>query len=130
MKALGSLLLVLGIVGLLLNLIFWLPAEFNLVIMVLISILCLVAIWGGGKLALSQIRIEVAQEPVKNYESTTQPAQGQQQSLTCPKCGWEVVPNQRFCGACGSSLMSCCPTCGAAVPATSKFCANCGARLG
>jgi hypothetical protein len=51
MKAIGGLLLVLGIIGLLLNLILWLPAGFNLIVMVLISVVCFVAIWGGGKLS-------------------------------------------------------------------------------
>jgi hypothetical protein len=51
MKAIGGLLLVLGIIGLLLSLILWLPAGFNLIVMVLISVVCFVAIWGGGKLS-------------------------------------------------------------------------------
>jgi TRAP-type C4-dicarboxylate transport system permease small subunit len=66
MKAIGGLLLVLGITGLLLNLILWLPLRLNLIIMVLISVVCFVAIWGGGKLA--QAKTAFVQEPAKKYD--------------------------------------------------------------
>ena len=127
MKAIGGLLLVLGIMGLLLNLILWLPAKFNLIVMVLISVVCFVAIWGGGKLL--QAKTAFVQEPAKKYEPTAQQAQWVQQKVACPKCGCQVVPGQRFCGACGSSLESYCATCGGAITAPSRFCGNCGARL-
>jgi len=128
MKAIGGLLLVLGIIGLLLSLILWLPAGFNLIGMVLISVVCFVAIWGGGK--LSQTKIEFAKERTTKYETTTQSTQEIRQRIICPRCGWLGVSGQRFCGACGSSLAYCCPTCGASITAESKFCPNCGARLG
>jgi hypothetical protein len=128
MKAIGRLLLVLGLMGLLLNLILWLPSRLNLIIMVLISVVCFVAIWGGGK--LSQAKTAFVQEPAKKYESTAQQAQWVQQKVACPKCGCQVVPGQRFCGACGSSLASYCATCGGAITTPSRFCGNCGARLG
>ena len=127
MKAIGGLLLVLGILGLLLNLILWLPARLNLIIMVLISVVCFVAIWGGGK--LSQTKAAFVQEPTKKDKSTAQQTQWVQQKVACPKCGFQVVPGQQFCGSCGSSLTSYCATCGAAITAPSKFCGNCGARL-
>src|SRR4030042_1376597 len=66
MKSIGGLLLVLGIVGLLLNLILWLPAGFNLIVVVPISIVCFVAIWGGGK--LSQAKTELVPAPAKQSE--------------------------------------------------------------
>lgn len=128
MKAIGGLLLVLGIIGLLLNLILWLPAGFNLIVMVLISVVCFVAIWGGGR--LSQTKIEVAKERATKYETTAQLTQEIRQKIACPRCGWLGASGQRFCGACGSSLAYCCPTCGASIAPESKFCPNCGARLG
>jgi hypothetical protein len=128
MKAIGGLLLVLGIIGLLLNLILWLPAGFNLIVMVLISVVCFVAIWGGGR--LSQTKIEVAKEWATKYETTAQSTQEMRQKIACPRCGWPSASGQRFCGACGSSLAYCCPTCGASIAPESKFCPNCGARLG
>ena len=128
MKAIGGLLLVIGVVGLLLNLILWLPAQLNLIIMVLISVACFVAIWGGGKLSQAKAAFFV-QEPEKKHEPTARQAQWIQQKGACPKCGCQVIPGQQFCGACGSSLTSYCAICGAAITAPSKFCGNCGARL-
>jgi RNA polymerase subunit RPABC4/transcription elongation factor Spt4 len=127
MKALGIFLLVLGIVGLLLSLILWLPMRFNLIVLVLISAVCFVVIWGGGR--LSQPKSDLAPEPAKNYEPMPQQPQWVQQKVACPKCGYQVAPGQRFCGGCGSSLESYCARCGIAITAPSKFCSNCGARL-
>jgi hypothetical protein len=127
MKAIGGLLLVLGILGLLLSLIFWLPARFNLIVLILISVVCFVAIWGGGRLL--QTKAKFVPEMAKKYEPVAQTVQWVQQKVTCPKCGGEIVPGQRFCGGCGSSLESYCARCGVAITAPSKFCGNCGARL-
>jgi hypothetical protein len=85
MKAIGGLLLVLGIIGLLLNLILWLPAKFNLIVMVVISVVCVMAIWGGGK--LSQAKTVVVKESAKKYEPKVQPSEGIQQRVVCPRCG-------------------------------------------
>ena len=128
MKAIGGVILGLGIVGLLLSLILWLPAGFAPIVVVLISVVCFVAIWGGGKLL--QAKTEFVPEPVKGYEPTTQQAQWGQQSATCPKCGAQIAPGQQFCGTCGSSLKSYCAACGSAITSPSRFCGNCGARLG
>lgn len=127
MKAIGGLLFVLGIMGLLLNLILWLPGRLSLIIMVLISAVCFVAIWGGGK--LSQTKPAFLQASTKKHEPMAQQAQQVQQKVACPKCGCQIDPGQQFCGACGSSLVSYCATCGAAITSPSKFCVNCGARL-
>ena len=127
MKAVGGIVLGLGIVGLLLNLILWLPAEFNPIVVVLISVVCFVAIWGGGKLL--QVKTEFVPEQVKGYEPTTQQAQWVQQSAACPKCGGQIAPGQQFCGTCGSNLKSYCAACGSAITSPSRFCGNCGARL-
>ncbi len=127
MRAIGGILLVLGIVGLLLNLILWLPTGFNLIVVVPISIVCFVAIWGGGK--LSQAKTELVTAPAKQYEPTAQQPQWIQQSVACPKCGCQLVPGQQFCGGCGSSLQSYCARCGGAITAPSRFCGNCGTRL-
>ena len=70
MKAIGGLLLVLGIMGLLLNLILWLPARLSLIIMVLISTVCFVAIWGGGK--LSQTKVGFVRELAEKHKPVAQ----------------------------------------------------------
>jgi len=127
MRAIGGFLLVLGMAGLLLNLILWLPTGFNLIVVVLISTVCFVAIWGGGRLA--QTKAELVPEPGKQYEPAAQQPQWIQQNVACPKCGCQVAPGQQFCGGCGSSLESYCARCGAAITAPSRFCGNCGARL-
>ena len=128
MKAIGGLLVVLGIIGLLLNLIFWLPAKFNLIVVVLISVVCLVAIWGGGRLSLP--KAELVTQPAGKYEPTSQPAQWPPPAgVICPKCGCQIVPGQKFCGGCGSSLVSYCAACGAAIASPSRFCGRCGAGL-
>lgn len=127
MKAIGGFLLILGIMGLLLNLILWLPAKFNLIVMVVIFIVCVAIIWGGGKLA--QSKTVVVREPATKYETKVQPSGGIQPRIVCFRCGWLGAAGQRFCGACGSSLVYCCPTCGAGIASASRFCSNCGARL-
>ncbi|OGN91778.1 MAG: hypothetical protein A2Z75_05595 [Chloroflexi bacterium RBG_13_50_10] len=129
MKSIGILLLILGIVGLLLNLIFWLPAQFNLIVAVLISVVCLAAVWGGGR--LSQPKTELATQPAGKYEPMAQPAQWTQPApgVMCPKCGCQIMPGQQFCGGCGSSLVSYCARCGAAIVSPSRFCGSCGFRL-
>jgi hypothetical protein len=128
MKAIGMILLVLGIVGLLLNLILWLPAKFNLIIVALISVVCLVTIWGGGN--LSQTKTELVKETVKQPGPAAQQSQWVEPKITCPKCGCKIMPGQNFCGGCGSSLTSYCAACGTTVTSPTKFCGNCGARLG
>ena len=50
MKVIGVLLLLLGLVGLVLILILWLPAKFNPIVVTIISVTCLVVVWGGGRL--------------------------------------------------------------------------------
>jgi hypothetical protein len=127
MKAIGGLLLVLGMLGLLLSLILWLPARFNLIVLILISVVCFVAIWGGGRLL--QTKAKFVPEPAGKYESVAQQTQWVQQKVACPKCGYQIVPGQRFCGGCGSSLESYCARCGVAIITPSKFCGNCGAKL-
>ncbi|MBN2463668.1 MAG: zinc ribbon domain-containing protein [Dehalococcoidia bacterium] len=127
MRAIGVILLVLGIIGLLLNLILWLPAGFNMIVIMLISTVCFVAIWGGGRLL--QTKTELVAEPAKQYKPMSQQPHWMQQDIVCPNCGCQVAPGQQFCGGCGSTLKSYCARCGAAVTAPSVFCGNCGARL-
>ena len=127
MRAIGGLLLVLGMAGLLLNLILWLPTGFDLIFVVLISIVCFVAVWGGGK--LSQTKTGLVTEPARQYEPAPQQPQWVQQSVACPKCGCQVVPGQQFCGGCCSTLEFYCARCGVAITAPSRFCGNCGAKL-
>lgn len=49
--------------------------------------------------------------------------------LTCPECGRERAPEDRFCAGCGASLAQLCPDCGAPFDEGDRFCARCGARL-
>ena len=55
MKAIGGLLLVVGMIALLLSLILWLPADFSVVVVVLISVVCFGAIGGGGSLSQTML---------------------------------------------------------------------------
>jgi len=131
MKVIGVMLLILGIVGLVLALIFWLPSQFSPIVVVLISVACLVAVWGGG--TLYQSKAVLMTQPSGKYEpvSSTQPAQSPQPAAgaLCPRCGLPVMPGQQYCGGCGSSLMSYCARCGAAIKEPSRFCGSCGTRL-
>jgi hypothetical protein len=130
MKAIGIILLLLGIIGLVLTLIFWLPSQFSPIILVLISAVCLVAVWGGG--ALYQSNAVILTQPAGKGEPV--PAQPDQLSqpaagILCPRCGCQVTPGQQYCGGCGSSLVSYCARCGATIREPSRFCGTCGARL-
>ncbi len=127
MKAIGGLLIVLGLIGLLLTLIFWLPAKINLPIVLFVSIVCLVSIWGGGKLSLKAVRTR--EKPIDKYAPGIQQAYRVQHGVACPRCGTSVVHGQKFCGDCGLSLLLYCPACGVAVMSQSKFCGTCGTRL-
>jgi hypothetical protein len=129
MKAVGVLLLIVGLVGLLLNLIFWLPAKFNLVVVVFISAVCLAAVWAGG--ILYQSKTELVTQPAGQYQPV--PSQTQWPSpkvgAICPKCNSQIMPGQQFCGGCGSNLVSYCAKCGVTLKEPSRFCGKCGARL-
>ncbi len=48
---------------------------------------------------------------------------------TCPTCGKENAPEQKFCGECGAQLGAVCPACQAPNPPENKFCGECGAPL-
>ena len=126
-RVVGRILFILGAIGLLLTLITWLPTGIRLVVMVVISVVCLVLVWGGGKMSLSEVMIET--EPRREYRQGPQQVQGVRQGIMCPRCGSLCALGQRFCGACGAGLASGCPKCGAVVDPASRFCTNCGARL-
>jgi class 3 adenylate cyclase/tetratricopeptide (TPR) repeat protein len=49
--------------------------------------------------------------------------------MTCPQCGAENPPGQRFCGQCGNALAAGCPACGAQNAPGNKFCGECGTPL-
>jgi hypothetical protein len=129
MKAIGAFLLILGLAGLVLNLIFWQTAQFNLFIVFVISAVCLLAVWGGGKLfqpGVVATQRETAYTHINPQETGRffQPA-----ATACPKCGSQIVPGQQFCGGCGSSLVTYCARCGNAISEPSRFCGRCGAKL-
>ena len=127
MKALGALLLVFGLIGLLLDLIFWLPAKFSPMVAALIGAACLVVVWGGGRMAkivptaLGMGRHEAVSSQTPSGFTTT--------AASCPKCSCQVMLGQQFCGGCGSSLVSYCAKCGNTVAEPARFCGRCGARL-
>ncbi len=50
--------------------------------------------------------------------------------MKCPNCGFESLPEMRFCGMCGARLIRTCPECGFANPLIYNFCGMCGAVLG
>ena len=129
MKAIGVLLLILGLMGLLLNLIFWLPAKFNLVVVVFISTVCLAAVWAGGR--LSQPETELVAQSAGQYQPMSPQAQWPSPTTgaMCPKCSSQILPGQQFCGGCGSNLVSYCAKCGVALKEPSRFCGKCGTRL-
>lgn len=127
MKAIGGLLLVFGIIGLLVTLIFWLPTGMSLPIVLFICVACMVAVWGGGKLASAAAG--AGEKQAKGHVPMAKQSYQIRCKITCPKCGGLVMPGQRFCGDCGVSLVSFCPSCGAAIISLSKFCGYCGTRL-
>lgn len=53
----------------------------------------------------------------------------QQQVSTCPKCGYQNIVGQQFCGNCGTSKVATCPYCRATVDPSHRFCINCGMVL-
>jgi len=128
LKTVGVILLVLGLGGLLLSLIFWLPAKFNLVVAALLVIVSLVAVWGGGKLAQTKVGL-IAQPAGQSRPISAQTKVPPEARIFCPKCGCQIMPGQQFCGGCGSSLISYCARCGNAIIEPSRFCGKCGARL-
>jgi class 3 adenylate cyclase len=50
--------------------------------------------------------------------------------VPCPQCGTANDASQRFCGACGGSLVLACAQCGTQSPAGFRFCGQCGAAIG
>jgi class 3 adenylate cyclase/tetratricopeptide (TPR) repeat protein len=50
--------------------------------------------------------------------------------MQCPRCQHENPAGQKFCGGCGTRLVSICPSCSAANPPGQKFCGECGTALG
>lgn len=46
--------------------------------------------------------------------------------MTCPVCGGDVAPGDRFCRSCGSPLAAACRGCGAPLTPGTAFCAECG----
>ncbi len=49
--------------------------------------------------------------------------------MRCPSCSTDNETGRKFCGECGTRLISGCPSCGAANAPGTKFCGECGAAL-
>jgi class 3 adenylate cyclase len=49
--------------------------------------------------------------------------------MRCARCGTELLPDKKFCQACGTAVSEPCPRCGAAVEAGWRFCPDCGNEL-
>lgn len=128
MKIAGAAILTLGIVGLLLALILWLPSGIDLAVLALISVVCFVSVWGGGRLLMVEAG-DAGKGQANEDETVKQQPQRVQVAVFCTKCGWQGAARYRFCGSCGSALSYRCLACGAVVPSTSKFCTTCGSRL-
>ncbi len=52
-----------------------------------------------------------------------------QQMFNCPRCGWQNMIGQRFCGSCGEVFQYNCPYCNAVVDPAYTSCPSCGAYL-
>jgi hypothetical protein len=50
--------------------------------------------------------------------------------LTCPTCGGDLGPEDRFCSHCGGPAQLHCPKCNTRAAADDHFCRACGASLG
>ena len=46
--------------------------------------------------------------------------------MSCPRCGAQIQPGQKFCAECGLALGGSCPNCGTAYQGSPRFCAECG----
>lgn len=55
-----------------------------------------------------------------------------EKKIICPNCGVENKLGMKFCGNCGSKLVTTiiCPNCGKEIPEGMKFCGECGRPLG
>jgi class 3 adenylate cyclase len=49
--------------------------------------------------------------------------------VSCPSCGAQNAPGQKFCGECGAALTGVCASCGTQNPPGQKFCGECGAAM-
>lgn len=49
--------------------------------------------------------------------------------MNCANCGYENLPEMRFCGRCGASLGITCHVCGFVNPREHRYCGKCGTRL-
>lgn len=49
--------------------------------------------------------------------------------MFCKQCGFDSPEDMKFCGQCGSSLMSSCPKCSAENPGNFKYCGYCATAL-
>lgn len=128
MRIAGAAILTLGMVGLLLALILWLPAGIDLTLLALISVTCFASVWGGGRLLMAEAG-DVEKGEADENETARQQPQHVQVVVFCTRCGWQGASGHRFCGDCGSAVSYRCPACGAVVPSTSRFCTTCGSRV-
>src|SRR5688572_33410451 len=49
--------------------------------------------------------------------------------MKCPRCQYENLPAQKFCGECGTRLAVACASCGAPNSPGHRFCGECGGAM-
>jgi hypothetical protein len=49
--------------------------------------------------------------------------------MKCSKCGFDSLPEMKYCGMCGSLIARTCPNCGYTNPQLYRFCGMCGTTL-
>ncbi|MDY0058223.1 MAG: zinc ribbon domain-containing protein [Myxococcota bacterium] len=54
---------------------------------------------------------------------------GMEKKSSCPGCGRDLRPADRFCQGCGRPVAESCPGCGSPLASTARFCKRCGHRV-
>ena len=88
---------------------------------------------GVGMAAMNAMAPQVG-EMMKGFNPVQQQETKQEESTSCPKCGFKLPKNAKFCFECGTKIEQMnenemiCPVCGKKTP-KGKFCMECGSPL-
>ena len=81
-------------------------------------------------------RIRAESEAAKAAAAVSEPVSSAPFGNICPECGKENGEGVKFCGGCGTKLITAeqpavkyCPGCGKEVSADVRFCGECGTRM-